>query len=517
MYNHVVISGFGVIGTEVLDQLIKINKKNQLKVSIIEKKFSNFPGGIAYSKNNSMYGFFNNPLRLSSIDFQKWMKIQKNQKNLINIFKIRKELKLDKWLKNNIHQDKKKFKNINQIYLPRIAYSIFLKEKFLKMIRTLKNKSFVKIDYYENELLKIKKIKNRYICYTKGKLTNKKFVEKNFTFIKSTKKQTKKNYLESNKIVLGHGILPPSNINLKHYFYNKNYIHDFYTSGGTNNLINKINKINNENQTQKKIVIAFIGNKAGLLETMQQFENLDQKLLNKVSIVSISSSSLTLQKAQLSKKYKSYKFALLIPKNIKKIKKAKKILTFIKSEFSNGKKNGYNKYDIWTLILQKKIIDKCFKRLNSKEKSIYNNEVFSQLRNITRYTYPETVDAKIRLEKNEVLKTIKDKVVELKNSKKKIIVKTSESGFFRADLVVNVSGPVSLFKNNKEVAYLNSLKKICKNYNERGFISDEFNQIEESLYAPGTLSSNFNPERKTIIGSIIENCKLTAKHIQKFR
>ena len=83
--------------------------------------------------------------------------------------------------------------------------------------------------------------------------------------------------------------------------------------------------------------------------------------------------------------------------------------------------------------------------------------------------------------------------------------------------MVNVSGPVSLFKNNKEVAYLNSLKKICKNYNERGFISDEFNQIEESLYAPGTLSSNFNPERKTIIGSIIENCKLTAKHIQKFR
>ena len=76
MYKHVVISGFGVIGTEVLDQLIKINKKNQLKVSIIEKKFSNFPGGIAYSKNNSMYGFFNNPLRLSSIDFQKWMKIQ---------------------------------------------------------------------------------------------------------------------------------------------------------------------------------------------------------------------------------------------------------------------------------------------------------------------------------------------------------------------------------------------------------------------------------------------------------
>ncbi len=60
MQKHVVISGFGVIGIEVLDQLIKKNKKKKLKISIIEKDFSNFPGGIAYSEKNSKYGFFNN-------------------------------------------------------------------------------------------------------------------------------------------------------------------------------------------------------------------------------------------------------------------------------------------------------------------------------------------------------------------------------------------------------------------------------------------------------------------------
>ena len=49
MQKHVVISGFGVIGIEVLDQLIKKIKK-KLKISIIEKDFSNFPGGIAYSE-----------------------------------------------------------------------------------------------------------------------------------------------------------------------------------------------------------------------------------------------------------------------------------------------------------------------------------------------------------------------------------------------------------------------------------------------------------------------------------
>ena len=58
MYKHIIVSGFGVIGTEVVDQLIKKNKKNKIRISIIEKDFLNFPGGVAYSKNNSRYGFF---------------------------------------------------------------------------------------------------------------------------------------------------------------------------------------------------------------------------------------------------------------------------------------------------------------------------------------------------------------------------------------------------------------------------------------------------------------------------
>ena len=70
MFRHIIISGLGVIGTEILDQLVKKNKKDKFKISIIEKNFLNFPGGIAYSENKSRYGFFNNPLRLSSKDFQ---------------------------------------------------------------------------------------------------------------------------------------------------------------------------------------------------------------------------------------------------------------------------------------------------------------------------------------------------------------------------------------------------------------------------------------------------------------
>ena len=96
----------------------------------------------------------------------------------------------------------------------------------------------------------------------------------------------------------------------------------------------------------KKIVIIFIGNKAGLLETMQEFENLEKLILNKVKIISISSSPLSLEKASLSNKFNLYKFKYLIKKNISKIKKSDDILNLIKKEFKNGLKNKYFKYDV---------------------------------------------------------------------------------------------------------------------------------------------------------------------------
>ena len=259
----------------------------------------------------------------------------------------------------------------------------------------------------------------------------------------------------------------------------------------------------------------FIGNKAGLLETVQEIENLDKVILKKLKIISISSSLLSLEKAELSKKYNEYKFKYLLNKKISKIKKSYEILSLIKSEFKNGIKLNFNKYDVWTLILKNNLLDKCFKRLSSDEKKTYNNEVFTKLRNLTRYTYPETVDAKNRLERKKILQNLNDKVSDLSKFKDKILVKTSKTKKVLADVVVNVSGPVSLLKNYKEVSCLNSLKQLCSKYNQRGFISDKYNRIGNNIYAPGTLSSNFNPERRTIIKSITKNCEITASHFIK--
>ena len=513
MIEDLLISGFGVIGTEVLYQIVKKNKKNKLNITVLEKDYSNFPGGVAYSSSNSKFGFFNNPLRLSNYDFQKWVGKLENQKKLIQYFKSNKDLNLGKWLKKNIVIKLNKFRNINELYLPRLSYSIFLKEKFIKTLKMLETKKFIKVNFFENELIKVSKIKNegKYICSVNKNLEKKKIIIKNNELIIVNSGKKKRKIFKTNKIILGLGILPPSNINKKNPFKDKNYIHDFYATGATNNLLKKIKRKLNS----KKILVVFIGNKAGLLETVQEIENLDKMILKKLKIITISPSLLSLEKAELSEKYSKYKFKYLLNKKISKIKKSYEILSLIKSEFKNGIKLNFNKYDVWTLILKNNLLDKCFKRLSLEEKKIYNNEIFTKLRNLTRYTYPEAVDAKNRLERKKILHNLNDKVHNLSKAKDKILVKTVKTKNILADVVINVSGPVSLLKNYKEVSCLNSLKKLCLNFNERGFISDKHHRINENIYAPGTLSSNFNPERRTIIKSITENCKITAVHFIK--
>ena len=69
MIYDLVLVGFGVITTEVLSELFKKIRSN-LNIAVIEKDLDNFPGGIAYSKLKSKYGFFNNPLRLSAKNFK---------------------------------------------------------------------------------------------------------------------------------------------------------------------------------------------------------------------------------------------------------------------------------------------------------------------------------------------------------------------------------------------------------------------------------------------------------------
>ena len=307
-------------------------------------------------------------------------------------------------------------------------------------------------------------------------------------------------------------MLPPRKIKQDISSSNKNYIWDFYSEGGTENLLKKIKKILS---FKKLIKILFIGNKAGLLETMPEIEIFSQKIKNKLKIICFAPNLLSLEKAELSLKYKEYKLKFFEKSKLNKIDKAKKIYLLLNKEFEYAKLMQFNKYDVWTLILKKKILNKIYLSLSKNEKKIYNDVIFSKIRNITRYTYPSTIDSKNRLENIEVLKCITEKIVKLKMHNKYITVTTSNGLKIRGDIVVNVSGPVSLTKATNEVRFLNSLRRISKEFNQRGFLADNNFSIAKKIYAPGVISNNFNPNRFTIIKAITLNTRRSVNKIIK--
>ena len=102
---------------------------------------------------------------------------------------------------------------------------------------------------------------------------------KNFIDVKSLNQKIR--FVECKKIILGNGLLPPKKIEVSNKHLSKNYIWDFYSEGGTSNLMKKIEKLRN---LEKKIIITFIGNKAGLLETMLQLKDLIFKQDQKIQI-----------------------------------------------------------------------------------------------------------------------------------------------------------------------------------------------------------------------------------------
>ena len=171
------VVGFGVIGLETISNIIKFLKKKKIKIIILEKNISNIPGGVAYSKKTSKYGFFNNPLRLSHPEFIKWIKNKKNKIKIVKYIKNTKEDWLNSWLIKNQKNLLSYSKGIDEIYLPRLVYSIFLDEKLKEVLKIYKKKN-VKIYFFNGELSKITKKKNL-ICKRKKNFNQLKIKKKN--------------------------------------------------------------------------------------------------------------------------------------------------------------------------------------------------------------------------------------------------------------------------------------------------------------------------------------------------
>ena len=122
----------------------------------------------------------------------------------------------------------------------------------------------------------------------------------------------------------------------------------------------------------------------------------------------------------------------------------------ILKEFRIAKAKGYKKYDAWTLILKNKIINKRLKKFDNTETIKYFNIYHHKIRNITRFTYSKTIEAREKLSSSGILITKKEivKRVDFKNRKLIVLAKNAKGDYkkYNCDIVVNVSGPLNIAK-----------------------------------------------------------------------
>lgn len=335
MKYNILLVGFGVIGVEALSKIVNDYRgKKKLKVIVVDKNIQNVPGGVAYSKQQSKFGFFNNPLRLSNPEFIKWIKKSKNITKIKNFINNKKDFNLSEWLKKNEAFNKKLTKKFDEIYLPRLTYSFFLEEKIVDLLKKLKKKD-IDLSLIEGEFQDITN-NNEYTCKISKNFNSYKFLLSKNSF--KLKKIKKKYSISADNIIIGNGLLPPQKIKEKIFSSNNNYIWDFYSEGGTQNLLKKLTK---KMLSKKFIKILFIGNKAGLLETMPEIENFSKKRKNQIKIKCFAPNLLSLEKAELSRNYLNYRFKFLKKENLKKIKNSKQIYFLIKKEFNYAKKKRF--------------------------------------------------------------------------------------------------------------------------------------------------------------------------------
>jgi len=534
LFDHISIGG-GVIGFNSTEKIINqiIDNKNlqnrNFNFAIIDKKINNIEGGIAYNPKLARYGYFNNPIRLSPISFVKYIKNKKFKQELLKYLNNQSGYVDRIWKKkyfktlDNIQNNK-----FEELYLPRASYGIWQKNRIFNLLNNIKkfnnNKNNIKINlfFYESEINEITS-ENKILKLFFDNSFNKFQITKNIRdsellFSKEKKiinEENNQRYFEALNCTIGIGLNPPRKYTDENLNDIKNYIWDFYAEGSTNNLINLIKKNKEKNNFKKKLKVFFIGYKAGLLESLPELNELITQKNLKIKLFAISSSLETIQKAELNNN-KIYKFKYLTKNQICKITKAKEIINFIKKEFTFALTNGFSKYHAWTKILKENILQKMLKKLSILEKTKYEKKYFTILRNLTRFTYPLPIEIKDKMIEKGNLKLIKGSVLNITDSNNKLVIITNKQKFI-ADIVINVSGPMSTNKINSEVRLIKNLKKNLNPFNEMGFVVKKNFSIlnHKNIFIPGTLASGFNPNRITILNSILLNSDKSSKFVYK--
>ena len=531
-FSHISIGG-GITGLETIISAFtniqrQLKKSKKIIFAIIDKNPENIPGGVAYGFKNSQFGYFNNPIRLSPVQFTKWLIKKENKKKIISYLKIHGGYTGKEWIKKNINiLYSSKIKQINELYIPRTIANFWMEQRLLLLISKMKkiskkNSIIFDLKFFKGEVLAIKNLKDNYhkIIFKNNycEMLQYKIIKNSFKKIVFEKNKQISEPIFSKTQNIGLGLPPPKQLATTRAQKNNYYIWDFYSHGSTSDLINKILQIN---KIKKKIRVYFIGYKAGLLESLPELKKIILKKKIKIEIICSSKDLESIQKAKLSLNKKSYKLQIFKKKELFKIRTAKKLYLSIMKEFELSYSLGYKKYDAWTQILNNKILDKCIKNFSYREKKQYYDFFYNKVRNATRFTYPETIIAREKLLKMKILKTKKEIVKKVDNLKGQLIVETKSNNHkinkYICDLVINVSGPLNVGTLKNEIPLINDLRKNGAKILSGGFVVNNYFKISgiKNIYTPGILARGFNPERKTIIKAILENSQKAGESIAK--
>ena len=202
-------------------------------------------------------------------------------------------------------------------------------------------------------------------------------------------------------------------------------------------------------------------------------------------------------------------------KGRKEINTASKVFSEVLKEFEYQKNIKNKKYLVWTEILKKNILNHYINNFNNKELKLYQSIYLNKLRNLTRFTFPDTVRLKNNMVQNNYIIIIKEKVCKIELNKKLIKV-YSQKNSYNFDILVNVSGPSNIYEASKNMSIYSSLIRLNDN-NEINFnVNKNFSlKKDKTIYIPGVIAEGFNNDRKTIINAIINNSNRSSEAIYK--
>ena len=93
---------------------------------------------------------------------------------------------------------------------------------------------------------------------------------------------------------------------------------------------------------------------------------------------------------------------------------------------------------------QKDTLNKALNKLNKDQLNIYNLYFFQKIRSLTRFTYPETINAMIRLKSLKILNFRKEKLIKIfftnNNFYTHCMDKYNRVHIIKSDIVINVMG-----------------------------------------------------------------------------